>query len=91
MLTGHAVHGPRALKNPLVRVVLIGIIAIILLVLIVFVTVIGLRSAYNHPIDVAIYTIAVNPNRQCARWDDRQDDHSDRENLGRLSLDRQFG
>src|SRR5438093_1041898 len=53
MVTGHAMPG--VLRNPLVRVVVIGIIAIILLILAVVIAVVSMRGAHNSPIDVATY------------------------------------
>jgi hypothetical protein len=53
MVTGHAMPG--VLRNPLLRVVLIGIIAIILLVLALIIAVVSMRAAHNRPIDVAPY------------------------------------
>jgi hypothetical protein len=55
MFTGHALPRPSVLKNPLVRIVLIGTIALILLVLILIITIVALRSAYSHPLEVAVY------------------------------------
>jgi hypothetical protein len=53
MVTGHAM--PAVLRNPLVRIVLVGIIAVIVLILILIVVVVSMRAAHNRPIDAAVY------------------------------------
>jgi hypothetical protein len=53
MVTGHAM--PAVLRNPLVRIVLIGIIAIIVVILVLIVSVFSMRAARNRPLDVATY------------------------------------
>ncbi len=55
MVTGRALHLPGVLRNPFVRIVLIGFVAIILLILILIVAVFSIRAAHNHPVDVVIY------------------------------------